>query len=173
MNKTASFLGLAIFFFVGSMALVFSGQRFMESWNRDLRSLEAGQERLRRQEGWLLVQDEVKKWHDQAWGNSSGLSGQRAYWFGLEGFQQMAQSQGLAVTEIRPAILQAGSKQEPLYRLDAKVTGPMDNMALLLKQLPERIPGVQLESVQFSPLEEGQIQGLIRLMLRGDPSVAG
>lgn len=164
-------IALAVLFFAGGVLLVQSGQLFFESWNRNTQRLTAAQEKLRRLEGWVLVREKVESLHGQAWGDYAGLSGQRAYWAGLEGFQQVAQSQGLTVTEIRPVILPARTGQTSVYRLDAKVTGPVDKISLLLKQLSDRVPGVDLESVQISPLSNGETQGMIRVLIQGDPSV--
>ena len=87
-----------------------------------------------------------------------------AGWLFLQGLQEAAQAEGLAITDLRPSQVKAqGKKRKALFRLDAKLEGDLAQIDRLLQGLPKSLPGVRLENLQLVPQEGGKVQGVMRM----------
>lgn len=137
-------------------------------WQRHSEALDYARATLSRLQGWLTVNDEVATRHDFVLGPFAHKSNSDVAWVGFQGFQQAAQAQGLSVTEVRPSELTARPGSPPIFRLDAKVVGRVEQVSSLLTQLPDLIPGVRLMQLSISPHEGAQVQTLLRLDFSGE-----
>ncbi len=150
----------------GWLLLVIGGVRGvqigLEAWGRQSLDLERSRELLRRYQGWAEAEPQIAAARDRVMGPFAQLKQKEAGWVALERFQKTTQELGIAVAELRPTRLPARAGQPALFRLDAKVKGTSGSLTALLRQLPDRIPGILLEQIQVTPAEEGRLQLLVR-----------
>lgn len=147
------------------VCLVRLGEAAAGLWNRQVEDLAAARERLSRLHGWLSVEQEVTARETEALGPLAGADRSELSWVSLEGLQTLAGAQGLSVKELRPSELAGEGKVPGAIRLDLRLEGRLEPMGQFLQQIPDKMPGVRLESLQFLPQEKGQIQALLRLRL--------
>ncbi len=167
LERSAQKAFLMVGCFLLGIAGVAVGERTLRAWGKSVEELDGTRERLRRFHGWLAVDEEVSALRDRVWGSFGRLSGEELGWEGLVKFQAAAGEAGLEVREFRPARAAAAAGKAAPFLLDAKVAGKLDQLSNLLRALPEAIPGVELEGLQLSPLEGGQVLGVLRLRWRG------
>lgn len=163
MRRTAA-AGIAI----GWALLVVGGVRGVEA----LLDLQRGQEqelqrqreRLMRLRGWLEVEERLLARRREVRGRFAAVDGKEMSWVAVQGLQEIAAQQGLAITDLRPSQVRGrGKKGEPVFRLDAKLEGQLQGFDQLLQQLPQLLPGVRLEGLQLSPMDNGQVQSILRM----------
>ncbi len=149
---------------LGVLLLVISAQSGFGLWRSLQGELALAQERLGRFQGWLAVEPKVVGRRDEALGSLARARELDFSWVALQNLQEAAKTQGLGLTELRPAhVTRRGSP--PILRLDAKVEGGLAQVTGFLQQLPQALPGVHLDNLQLLPEEGGQIQGILRLLL--------
>ncbi len=156
-------VGIAVVWLLTVILLVHMGEQGFGFWRRQNEELDNVRQRFARLRGWLEVQDKVTVRHQEALGPLAIASETNLSWVTMQGLQQAAQGQGLSVRELRPSQLPGQGHKPPMLRLDVKVEGRLEQMGAFLQQIPDKIPGVHLENLQFLPQEGGQAQGLIRL----------
>lgn len=137
----------------------------LQLWQRQKEDLAQSQEKLRRMHGWLSVESEVASRRNEILGPFAQVEKDELPWASLQKLQQLAQEQGLTITDLRPSQLSGGAGQDPIHRLDLKLEGALSQMNAFLKKLPESIPVAQLENLQMVPQEEPKVQMLLRLRL--------
>lgn len=158
-------LGLALIWLIGVIVVVRSAQAAFGVWNRRQEGLLESQERLARLVGWLEVKEEVLAKEQEILAASSSADPASLGLVGLAEIQRLASSLGLSITDLRPSEVPAQKGKNPFVRLDLKVEGPLDQVGPFLQQLPERLPGVGLETLQLTSQPDGQAQALLRLNL--------
>ena len=167
MSRELSFRTILIA--VGWLALVIGGVRLVEGatelWSRQSEELAAARQRLSRLHGWLTVEQEVTAREAEALGPLARSSRSELSWVGLEGLQGLAAAQGLSVQELRPSETAAEGRTPAVIRFDLRLEGGLAPIGQFLQQIPEKLPGVRLEGLQFLPREKGQVQALLRLRL--------
>ena len=148
--------------------LVIGGARAAEGmwafWQGQTEALFQAREQMRRIQGWIEKEEEVRALQRKTLKEFAQLSGSEVSWMNLQGFQQAAEAQGLSVTELKPTEL-SESKGPSSYRLDARVEGRLPQITAFLQHLPEAMLGVRIQNLQLNPQSEGQIQASLRLSL--------
>ena len=147
---------------VGGLRLGESSFRF---WERQQEMLQQAQERMRRLQGWIEARGKVEELRDKVLGPLAEQGGNDLSWVALQGLQQAAKEGGMVVTELRPSRISGERGGGTTVRLDAKLEAEAGRISLFIRRIPELMPGVQLESLQWVPLEKGKIQMLLRLGL--------
>jgi hypothetical protein len=155
---------------------IFLAQSGFGLWDRLQGELVLAQEQLGRFQGWLAAEPQVVSRREELLGPLARVGELDFSWVALQNLQEAAQAQGLIITELRPTqVRRRGSP--PLLRLDAKVEGRLTPLAGFLQQLPQILPGVELDNLQLHPEEarlapagspggqEEQVQGILRLLL--------
>lgn len=156
---------IAVVWLLTVMGLVWLGQGGVGLWNRQTEELMAVRERLSRVHGWLAVEQEVAAREAEAMGPLARVGRSELMWASLEGLQALAGAQGLFLNDLRPSETAGGGRRPGTIRLDARLEGPLAGIGKFLQQIPDKMPGVRLESLQFLPQEKGQVQALLRLSL--------
>ena len=139
------------------------GAGVLEMWNDQSRGIAASQVRRSRLHGWLSVEQEVSKHREEALGPFAHAKPGDLAWIGLEGLQELARAEELTVTDLRPSEISGPGRKQPLLRMDLRVTGGLEKMAAFIGKIPDRLPGVRLESMQMIPEEKQGVQCLLRL----------
>lgn len=148
------------------VGLVRLGGGSIELWNRRTEELRTAQERLSRIHGWLSVEQEVEAREKGLLGPLALADKSGLIWSCLEGLQALAGEQGISLEELRPSESAGEGRRAPgSIRLDMRLEGGLEKMGQFLQRIPDKMPGVRLESMQFLPQEKGQVQGVLRLSL--------
>lgn len=167
MNKDFSFRTILIAsgWLLAVVGLVRLGCGAVELWNHRTEDLRAAQERLSRLHGWLSMEQEVEAGEGELLGPLALADKSDLVWSCLEGLQALAGAQGLSVKELRPSESAGEGRHPGSIRLDIRLEGRLEQMGQFLQRIPDKMPGVRLESLQFLPQEKGQVQGMLRLSL--------
>ena len=144
-------------------------QTGLNHWKMQNNELSQLKRRLVRLQGWLRVESQVRSHRDEVLGPFSSASSTDLGWLGLAKIEELAKTENLAVTELRPSRWTAPGKKEPQIRLDVKLEGEVERLGRFLKAVPERIPGVKLSALQIVPLEGARSQMIVRLALAEAP----
>lgn len=156
---------IALLWMLVVVAAVRLGEGAFGLWQDQRNRLSSARERLGRLMGWLSVQEDVAAREREALGSLTGVDASGLGWLSLQELQELARAGGLAVTELRPTQVPGPSGQPPALRLDLKVEGPLGQFGTFLQQVPDRIPGIRLETLQLLPQAGGRAQALLRLNL--------
>ena len=124
-------------------------------------------ERLTRLQGWLEVEERVTAQRKEVLGRFALAEGKDVEWVVLQGLQEVAQGQGLSITDLRPSQVKGQGKRKDFFRVDVKLEGDLAQVDRLLQGLPEVLPGVRLENFQLVPLEGGKAQSVLRVEWAG------
>ena len=139
----------------------------LQAGRRQGEELAQKKERLARLEGWLGVEERVAARRKEVLGRFAQADGKEIGWVMLQGLQEAAQAQGLAITDLRPSQVKGQGKRKPVFRVDAKLEGELAQVDQLLQQLPQILPGVRLENLQLIPREGGKMQSVMRMEWAG------
>lgn len=135
-------------------------------WRHQTEELTHVKEKLSRLQGWLLVEKEIAARREEIFGPLAHQTGDDIGWVCLRELQRVAREHGLTVVELRPSQVPAERGRPSFFRLHAKLEGEIKQMNNLLMKIPDAIPGVHLENVQFSPEQkDNQFQMLLQLAL--------
>ena len=141
------------------------GDRAIGSWNLRMEDLERTRERLSRLHGWLAVEQDLAAREEEALGPLAHSSRSELNWSCLEGLQSLARTQGLSVKELRPSETESQGNRPAVVLWDIRLEGPLDPLGQFLQQIPDKMPGARLESLQLLPQEKGGVQALLRLSI--------
>ena len=164
-NRSFRMVFIASGWLMSVILLVFAGQDAVGFWNRQSEDLARSRERLSRLHGWLAVEQEIAGRETEVLGPLASVGRSDLGWVSLEGLQALAGAQGLSVMDLRPSETAGQGRKPGLLRLDVRVEGPVGQMGQFLQRIPDKMPGVRLESLQFLPQPKGQVQALLRLSL--------
>lgn len=139
------------------------GQEGIQAWERMEGEAARKEAQLRRLKGWLDLEEETEARLKELLGPLAGSTAAGLSWAVPQLFQRAAQQEGLAVVEMKPSPGPAGS-----FRMDAKVTGRLEQIGSLLARLPDAVAGVRLESLQMTPQGSGRIQLLLRFVVSAE-----
>ncbi len=139
----------------------------MDFGRRQEKELAQKRDRLTRLEGWLEVEGKVVARWKETLGRFAPAEGKEVGWVILQGLQEAAQGQGLAITDLRPIQVKGQGKREAFFRVDAKLEGDLAQVDRLLQELPQALPGVRLENFQLVPLGGGKAQSVVRVEWTG------
>ncbi len=162
-NRSLTNLGIALgwgLFVIVGVRLVDSGFGF---WKKQRETLSQAQEQVKRLQGWLDVEKPLRERQGEVCGSLGRVSGTDLSWAAVQGLQKVAQEQGVSVTQLQPSRT-SGQGPEVLH-LDTRIEGRLEQVSGLVQRLPEFLPGIRLDSVQFVPQGGNRIQALLRLSL--------
>lgn len=158
-------LGIVIGWGLGVVVAVRAGEQGLQLWRQKQEELRQSQEQLRRMLGWLETEQEITARWKEILGPLADVDSADWGWVALQGLQELVQAEGLGVEELRPSLVSGAVGRRPTVQLDAKLQGNLHQVSALLSRLPEKIPGVRLQSLQLLPKEGQTVQALIRIQL--------
>jgi hypothetical protein len=159
---------IALAWLAAVMGLVRLGEAGFGVWARQRQALSDARERLSRLTGWLAVEEEVSAREQALPGGAAAQELSAIGWIGLQELQSLAREREISVLELRPTELPAQGARQAVVRLDLKLQGTLAAMAPFLQQIPDRLRGVRLETLQLLPQAGGAVQALLRLHLPGE-----
>jgi len=161
---------IALVWLAAVVGLARLGEVGFSAWALQRQTLSDARERLSRLTGWLAVEEEVRTREREWVGDLQGQVLSAIGWMGLEELQSLAREKEIVVLDLRPTELAGQGGRPAGLRLDLKVEGRIAAVGPFLQQIPERLRGVRLETLQLLPQAGGVTQALLRLHLRGDGS---
>ncbi len=169
----AARVGIALGWLVAVAAGARAADGLMEFERAQRQKLAQERNRFMRLQGWLEAQEEVAARRKETLGRFAQAEGKDAGWLLLQGLQEIAQAQGLSITDLRPSQPKGGQAARPagrgrkaggpLYRVDARLEGGLEQVDRFLQELPQVLPGIRLENFQVVPQEGGRVQSVVRL----------